>query len=78
MASLKIITSQLSVGNLKETTRLIKYQVSSELKKASLIWQYWPAKVALAFTEIKVTKAGSNVKLIPIEKKLLKFFLKDA
>ena len=47
---------------MKETTGLIKNQVSSELKKTSLIWQYGPAvKKSQAFTKTKVTKAESNI-----------------
>ena len=48
---------------MKETTGLIKNQVSSEPKKTSLIWQYGPAsaKKSQAFTKTKVTKAESNI-----------------
>ena len=48
---------------MKETTGLIKNQVSSEpKKKTSLIWQYEPAvKKSQAFTKTKVTKAESNI-----------------
>ena len=52
---------------------------SSELKKRVLYDNnYGRAKVVQAFTEIKVTKAESNIKLIPIEKKFFKLFLKVA
>ena len=50
---------------------VINNQVSSELK-ISLIWQYGPEKVVQASTKIRVTKAESNIKLIPIEKKFFK------
>ena len=39
-------------------------------KKASLLWQYGPAKVVQAFTKC-------HSKLIPIEKKFFELFLKS-
>ena len=49
------------------------YKQSGFLRtKISLIWQYGPEKVVQASTKIRVTKAESNIKLIPIEKKFFK------
>ena len=68
---IKKVKGSRSRGDLKETTELINNQVSSGLK-ISLIWQYGPEKVEQASTKIRVTKAESNIKLIPIEKKFFK------
>ena len=65
--------------NYKESERKqMVRKPSSELKKRVLYDNnYGLAKVVQAFTEIKVTKAESNIKLIPIEKKFFKLFLKS-
>ena len=60
--------------NLKETTGLIKNQVSSEPKISKSKMKIWTGKSSTSFYKIKVTKAESNIKLIPIEKKLFKLF----
>ena len=36
----------------------------------------WTSKINTRFTKMKATKAESNIKLIPIEKKFFKLFLK--
>ena len=58
--------------------RLINNQVSSEEQKKSQSYiTIWTSQSSISFyKKIKVTKAESNIKLIPIEKKFLKLFFK--
>jgi len=56
----------------------MKNQVSSELKISKSNMKIWAGKSSTSFYKIKVTQAESNIKLIPIEKKFFKLFLKDA
>ena len=53
-----------------------KDQVSSELKISESNMTIWTSKSSTSFTKTKVTKAESNITLIPIKKKFFKFFLK--
>ena len=57
---------------------LIKNQISSELKISKSNMTIWTSKSSTSFYKIIVTKAESNIKLIPIEKKFFKLFFKDA
>ena len=61
---------------MKETRGLIKNQVSSALKISKSNMKIWTGKNSTSFYKIKVTKAESNIKLIPIAKKFFKLFFK--
>ena len=55
---------------------LIKNQISPELKISESNMIIWTSKSSTSFYKIIVTKAESNIKLIPIEKKFFKLFFK--